>query len=880
MSEVKRQMRARQRGMAGKALTEKVFLASFAFFAFVASDAHPNPANMFKVAEIADGWTFRQSIEGADSYEASVPGTVHSDLLRHGLIDDPFEGMNEHDIGWIEECDWVYETSFDIDSCDMAGYSHIRLAFDGLDTFAEVKVNGTSVIQAMNMFVGYEKEIKHLLHAGTNKLEVRFASATKSVIGDYEEAGINYPADNDRDARHLSAYARKAPYHYGWDWGTRMVTCGIWRPAKLHFHNGQRIAGTHVTTTGIGSSAAMLNSHLEIESDNESAAMLCVRCSHKGNVVFEKDTALVLDKGMNIIDVPIEIENPELWMPNGWGEPNLYEVYFTLNDSQGQTLAAHNMTYGIREIEFVNEDDSIGKSFYFKVNGKPLFAKGANFIPLDMTLTNIGKSGYERLFKDLARANMNMVRVWGGGIYEDDYFYDLADRYGILVWQDFMFSCSTYPATGKFLENVRDEAIYNIKRLRNHPCLALWCGNNEIAEGMKYWGWAKRYGSEVFAQMEADYDSLFLELLPGLVEEHDGSRAYIDTSPQVANWGRPWTFSYGDSHYWGIWYGKQMFEVIDTCGLRFASEFGMQSFPEMKTIEAFASGSSELDIASPAMTNRQKSSIGNETILHYISNYYQMPGSFGDFVYLSQLVQGHGISYCIESNRRNRPVCMGSLYWQLNDCWPAISWSAIDYYRNKKALYYISKRAFSPVILSVAREGDEVGIFAVSDLLEELNGCTLSISVHDFEGKALYENATECSIAPNSSQKIFSKRIDGIMPEGMQERTYLYIALTNDEGETIFSKTHFFVKPKFLQLPKAEITSDIELENGKVIITLASGCLAKDVFVEIPVHGADFTDNFFDMLPGEPKTIEISGDGITYEAVKSIKITSLSDTMN
>lgn len=838
---------------------------------------HPQTTDLFKTVEIDNGWTFMLDKENSARLEAKVPGTIHSDLLRHGLIEDPFFGLNEYKIKWIEEENWIYEATFNITSQDLSDYSNIALRLYGLDTFAEVSINGKVVINSDNMFISHEKEIKDLLVSGDNTIRIHFFSPTKSVIDDYTRQGINYPADNDKDERHLSVYARKAPYHYGWDWGLRMVTCGIWRPVKLYFYNGQKIDDVHTTTVSCEKQTAMLNNKISVSSNKQCNARLHVMCSLNGKEVAETDTDITLNEGSNNIDAQLVIASPQLWMPNGWGEQNLYDINITLENGEGNLLARHDLTYGIRNVEFVNAEDSIGRSFYFKVNGQPIFAKGANYIPQDIVLTNITKEDYERLFKNMANANMNMVRVWGGGIYEDDYFYELADRYGIMVWQDFMFGCSTYPATPKFVNNVRAEAIYNIKRLRNHPCLVLWCGNNEVAEGIKYWGWSRRYTQSTYSQMKRDYDLLFKEVLPALVKTYDSKTSYIHTSPATANWGRPETFPYGDSHYWGIWYGKEMFEVMDTIRLRFVSEFGVESFPEMKTIRTFVADSTELDIMSTTMTNRQKSSTGNETILHYITNYYNKPETFEDFVYLSQLVQGHGISKCIEANRRNRPVCMGSLYWQLNDCWPAISWSAIDYYGNKKALYYLSKKAFSPIIISVTQDSDSISLYAISDKLEEIKDCTISIISKDFYGNQLTKEEIRCDISPNTSERIATHQLSTFVKESMKDKTFLDIRLNDSNGKLLFSSLHYFVKPSQLQLPKAEITIKSQLTDYKAVLTLTCDCLAKDIFVEVPLLGAELSDNFFDLQPQETKIIEISGKGMTDEILKKIKITSLAD---
>lgn len=823
------------------------------------------------------GWTF--CMDGSNEwYPASVPGTVHSDLLDNGLIENPFYGKNEEKIKWIEDKDWMYTTSFNIESNLLKKYSNARLVFDGLDTFAEVILNGISIMHTDNMFISWEKEVMDAVKPGKNTITVKFTSPIKAVRDIYEETGINYPADNDRDKIHLSVYARKAPYHYGWDWGIRMVGCGIWRPVKIVFYNKFRIDDAYTRTQELTSEKAKLLTELTIYNESGKTVddvNVDVYASKDGQMVAKSYNTFKLGKGTNKFSIPIEIIYPQIWQPNGWGIQHLYDMEICIT-RKGKKIDVKKYRTGIRTIEFVNDEDELGRNFYFKVNGNPMFAKGTNYIPQDIILTNVSMEDYKRLFKDMKEANMNMVRIWGGGTYEDELFYELADQYGILVWQDFMFACSAYPGDQAFLDNIRKEAEYNIKRLRNHPSLALWCGNNEIYEGLKYWGWNRRYDEKTFEKMKNDYNTIFRDILPGSVHEFDSQRSYIHTSPDSANWGRPSTQTYGDIHYWGIWYGNEMFDAMDTLNLRFVSEFGFESFPEMKTIKSFA-GEEDMYIDSDVMRHRQKSSIGNELIKDYMQNYYRIPDNFDDFVYIGQLLQGHGISYGIETNRRQRPVCMGSLYWQLNDSWPAISWSAIDYYKNKKALYYRSRDAFSPLLASAYISKDSIDIYAVSDFLEPLENVTMIIEIQDFNGKIFKSIYKDCIIKPNTSQKIFSTDKNDLLG-GCRENEVVMIMKFINNGKTIFQGHKYFVVPKYLSLPRPELVKEISTDGNEIVLKLKTDVLAKDVFIEIPSQGADFSDNFFDMMAGESKIIRIKGDNIRKEDIENIRIRTLTDT--
>lgn len=828
------------------------------------------------VMKLDRDWSFAQTGD-TRSYPATVPGTIHADLLHNGLLDDPFYGKNEEKVQWVEEKDWCYTTSFTIEPEVYARFPYARLIFEGFDTFAQVLLNGKPVMQTNNMFVAWEKEVKELMVPGENTLTVLFTSPLKAVVPLYEQTGIDYPADNDRSTPHLSAYARKAPYHYGWDWGIRMVGCGIWRPVQLLFHNGCRIDDAFTRTIRIDNDRASLTTDLLVanETDSPVATELLISITHEEKVVAQTSRPCTLQPGENRVTLPTEIGHPKLWQPNGWGEAHLYDVEVSLI-KEGVYWAQRRYQTGIRTIEFVNERDELGRNFYFRVNGQPLFAKGTNYIPQDIILSRVTPDDYERLFRAMKESHMNMVRVWGGGVYEDDLFYRLADRYGILVWQDFMFACSAYPGDPAFLDNVAHEARYNIERLRNHPSLALWCGNNEIHEGFKYWGWNRRYPAKTFEQMQHDYDTLFRHTLAECVRKYDPQRSYIHTSPDSANWGRPATQTQGDIHYWGIWYGEEMFDAMDTLQLRFVSEFGFESFPEMKTLRTFA-GPADLSIDSDVMTHRQKSSIGNDLIKTYMQNYYRMPRNFDDFVYLGLLLQGHGIAYGIETNRRQRPVCMGSLYWQLNDSWPAISWSAIDYYKNKKALYYHARDAFAPLMLSPCIQGDSLAIYVLSDRLDPLDQAQIIVGIDDFYGTRLKTIDLIRTIQPNSSQKLITLALADLLDNHRAGEVVMTLQICHD-GKTLFDGHKFLTVPKELVLPHPHLKKAIETTPQGIVLTLTTDCLAKDVFIEIPTQGADFSDNFFDLLPGEHKIVSITSPHITPDDIARIRIRTLTDT--
>lgn len=812
----------------------------------------------YQSVPLCGGWQFCES--GSNKWlPAEVPGTAHSDLLRHKLLPDPFFGTNEKLIQWVENRDWQYKTTFII-SKEQLNYDAAEIFFEGLDTYADVFLNGSLLLKTDNMFVGYKSNVKKLLHEGENRLHILFHSPITSLLPQWESNGFNYPADNDHHEKKLSIFTRKAPYSYGWDWGIRMATSGVWRPVTLTFYNSAKIEDVHVQQLSLTNQKAEANHTVEINSVSTETIEVKVEYLLDGKTVYSNTKKSELKSGKTHINFLVAIEKPELWMPLGWGKPVLYTVKTTLSNNKG-IVSEKTERFGFRTVKLVNEKDAYGESFYFEVNGKPCYAKGANYIPQDAILTNVSEARYRKLFSDMVAANMNMVRVWGGGTYESDLFYALADENGILVWQDFMFGCTTYPHNENFMNRVRKETEYNIKRLRNHACIAMWCGNNEILEGMHEWGWSKRYTPEVFKNMFVGYDKLFRELLPAQVEQYDKGRSYIHGSPLSSTWGKPESWAYGDSHNWGVWYGRKPFESFDTETGRFMSEFGFQAFPEMKTIAKFANPE-DYALESEVMNAHQKSIIGNSLIRTYMEREYNVPDKFEDFVYVGLVLQGRGMRYGFEAQRRNKPYCMGTLYWQLNDSWPVVSWSGIDYYGNWKAMHYQAKRAFEPVLISTVQRGDSLYVYLVSDLITNLENLTLKMELINFSGKKIRTYQQKTSLEANISKIAWKDKTGKILSEYERKNAFLKLMLVDNKGKVLNQQIYFADKPKDLNLPVPKIKVDTKVSDGLCEITLSADKLAKDLFIEFPVHGARFSNNFFDLLPGEKQKISITSPDI------------------
>lgn len=839
--------------------------------------AKENNQQMEKIY-ITDNWQFSQAQKN-DWKSASVPGTVHQDLLNHQLLPNPFYGLNENEIQWVENFDWEYKTTFTVTS-EQLQKQGAQLFLEGLDTYADVYLNGSLLVKSDNMFVGYKKEVRSILREGDNNLHIYFHSPINYVLPQWASNGFDYPADNDHHEKKLSIFTRKAPYSYGWDWGIRMATSGVWRPISLTFYDLAILDDVFVNQKEISKEKAVLDVEIELTSleskENANIELLYGIGTDLEILIQQVD----LVKGLNKVVIPIEIENPKLWMPNGWGTPYLYD--FSIRVSDGEVAVSEKkVRTGLRTIRLVQEPDADGgESYYFEVNGEPMFAKGGNYIPDDAMLPNVSTARYETMFQDMREANMNMVRVWGGGTYEDDRFYQLADENGIVVWQDFMFGCTTYPHDPTFKERVEAEAIYNIKRLRNYASLALWCGNNEVEEGIKYWGWDKRYTTAVYDDMKLGYDELFHELLPAIVAKYDAGRSYVHGSPFSANWGRPESWKKGDSHNWGIWYGRKPFESLDTELSRFMSEFGFQSFPEMKTISTFAEPK-DYALESDVMNGHQKSSVGNELIEKSMQLYYVVPQKFEDFVYVGLVLQGQGMKRGFEAHRRNKPYCMGTLYWQLNDSWPVVSWSSLDYYGNWKALHYQAKRAFAPLAINTIEENGKLVIYALSDRLDNLDKVTLEYELVDFNGKVLKKNSIKgLEIPSNSSTPLLSDAIEAFVAAERKSSTFLNIKLIQNR-KVLAENQYYFNFTKDLELPEVKLSVKSKKIKDGIELTLSSKTLVKDLFIECPVQSVRFTDNFFDLLPGERKVVRITlkDKGVEIQQSK-LKFNHIKNTTN
>lgn len=821
------------------------------------------PARAQQLKELNSGWEFRRADENIWR-KATVPGTVHTDLLAHKLIPDPFAGANEKGLQWIDKKDWEYRTTFDIPAAMFANDA-IALDFTGLDTYADVYLNDSLILRAQNMFVGKEIAVKNIVRQQGNTLRILFHSPIMHDMPKFMQDRLVYPAGNDASDIPLSVHARKAPYHYGWDWGPRYVTSGIWRPVYLRAWNKVQLQDAWIKQQQLTDASASLEATLTVDVQQAGTYTAVV---HSGNKAFaSQKLPVTLHAGKQSVNIPFSIRQPKRWWPNGLGEAYLYPVTVSILHGK-DTLQQLTRRIGLRTVEVVNAPDNEGTSFYLKVNGKPVFMKGTNYIPSDNFLPRVTDDRYRKMFHDMAISHFNMVRIWGGGIYENDIFYDLADEKGILVWQDFMFACTLYPSDPAFLAQVKEETAYNIRRLRNHPSLALWCGNNEIAVAIKNWGWKDGYAytDAQWASLLKGYETLFQELLRDEVKAHDPSRFYLPSSP-ISNWGRPEDFRNGDNHYWGVWHGMEWFEAFTTHVPRFMSEFGFQSFPDIHTVRRFAD-TTQWDIHSFVMQSHQKSfTRGNAAIQTYMDHYYHRPKNFPAFLYMSQVLQAEGMKIGMEAHRRNMPFCMGTLYWQFNDTWPGASWSGIDYYGRWKALQYFVQKAYVPVLVSIAAEEGQVRAYVVNDLMKD-EKARLELTLMDLEGKVIKRIEEKVLAKSNTSHIAWKMDKDAILQGADPRKVILYAKLVN-ESQTLSENVFYFVAPRKLDLPVADIRLEVKESGGKKLVTVSSAKLAKNIWLLLDKDDkSHFSDNYFDLLPGMSRTVELE-TSMSLEAVKS-----------
>ena len=853
------------------------------------------------------GWEFRAvnaaaHPEAAAWHAAQVPGVVQTDLLAAHLIADPFSGDNESRLQWIGLADWEYRTTFQVDAATLER-EHVDLVFDGLDTFAEIFLNDQQVLTADNMFRSWRVSVRPLLKPGPNTLRILFHSPVTSMIPKVKALPYILPSvstvnEGNEENVATAPYTRKAAYQYGWDWGPRFLTIGIWKPVRLEIWDSARVANFHIQQRKITQDVAELSAELDIEASRSMLASVAInyagvefsnpsepkgrtrRPGEKGDDAAGPvvQQAIRLDPGTNHISIPLRIGSPKLWYPAGYGAQDRYRFSATVTANKA-VIARAEVKTGLRSVELRRAPDQWGKSFTFVVNGIPIFIKGANVIPFDSFPSRVTPARYRQILQSARDANMNMVREWGGGIYESDVFYDLCDELGLMVWQEFMFGGDMVPGDLAFQQNVREEATQQVKRLRDHPSIVLWCGNNEIEAGWQVWADRLAFKESITPPQRErvwqDYVVLFHDIIKSVVEQYGAPTPYWPSSPS-ADFEEPSNSQdNGDMHYWGVWHALEPIDNYNLQDPRFMSEFGFQSFPELRTIASFAAPD-ERAIDSPVMMSHQKNHGGNERILTYMLREYPEPKDFASFVYISQVQQAEAIKVGAEHLRRNRPRTMGALFWQLNDCWPVASWSSIDYFGRWKALQYYARRFFADLLVSPFAHDGVVDIYVVSDRQQPVNA-QLRTRLLSFDGKALSEKTQQVLVAPQSSGVFMSLNEKELLAGADADRSFLVVEL-NVDGQLASRNELFFDRMRNLQLPqKPPIEAMVTGSAPNYTVTLRSPALARDVDLSFGDLDTTLSDNFVDLLPGETTVLKVTSTATADELRRGLKITSLTD---
>ncbi|MBD3352894.1 MAG: hypothetical protein GF364_15530 [Candidatus Lokiarchaeota archaeon] len=898
---------------------------------------------VLEYVEVKENWILKNENRDIEVH-VSVPSTVFESLLKNDIIKNPFYGNREHDMSWVYDSDWTYTTTVELKNKGrLSDNNHKILRFHGLDTIADIYFNDILIGTTNNMFRSYDFNINSMIKTGKNKIEVKFKSPTRVAKERIDKYG--YKLDTGPTALPGVPYLRKAQYSFGWDWGPKLPDIGIWKKVEIISYDDVYIESiypkqdfnynidnfTEENIDKIHVEDVKLSLLIKLHDPN----VLNSSQKEKEKPILQKDYTIHIEllspsgkmikksvsiKGLKSI-ISFDVKDPELWWTHNLGKQNLYKLKAKITSKNSdQVLDDFEQYIGLREIKLIREMDKWGETFYFRLNGIPIFAKGANWIPVDSFIPRGKKLGLYELNLNYAKeANMNMIRVWGGGIYEDDLFYELCDDLGLLIWQDFPFACAAYPSHDDFINNVKQEAQENIKRLRHHPSLALWCGNNEIET---YWVWYSRKVLCISARkaLKDTYIYLFEELLPDLTSKFDPDRPYWPSSPSNGGMKQGGILKsnspdVGDSHYWMVWHGGKPFTAYRKFDSRFMSEFGFESFPSMKTISEFCP-ENQYSFHSEIMENHQKNSAGNKKIMDYMKKRFSIPDTFQKQVVLSQITHAEAMEYGVEHWRRNKNQfhCMGALYWQLNDCWPVASWASIDYYGRWKALHYFAKRFYQNIFPSVCESKKSAELWVTNDNLSPFNG-TLEWTIMNSSGKTLKKGTDVVKVLPNQSKKIrtldLSKenrrrknRRNNIIFYKLKKLKNIGVREKNTDkpiSNIIYRGFRLFDHPKKfdLQDPNLEIKQVIEIETDpddtyqKFQIDIYSSKIALYVYLES--NNMDFiaSDNFFSMQPNETRNIDIRVKKIkniddlsdksvltSVEVKKMIKVDSLFDLVN
>ncbi len=810
-----------------------------------------------------------------ETIPATVPGCVHIDLLAAKKIDDPFVGDNEDKLRWIYRESWIYSRKFEVDR-DYLNSERLLLCCEGLDTVAKIYINGKLIASTDNMFRKWEFDVRGVVQSGKNEIRICFDSPIDYIQDKQKIRKIDYPSAPHQVPS--GSLIRKEPCSFGWDWGPCLATCGIWRPIYLIAINTARLSDIMVMQDHSNQKNVKLKINVELEEVSSAKISTKATLTFNGTIVGQQLHHVSGERG----EFNIDVKNPQLWWPRNMGHQNLYELAVEIFDERGEAIDCKRFRIGLRTLKLIREKDRWGESFYFQVNGVPFFAKGANWVPADAIAARLTPEKYKQLLSSAAEANMNMIRVWGGGFYEPDIFYDLCDELGLCVWQDFMFACAPYPLEDEeFVKNAMVEMEQNVCRLRHHACLALWCGNNEIESC----GFAAEKADAGHMSLKL-YRLFFEKMIPDMLASLAPQHSYWPGSPykEAGECYNPdvWPDNpdRGDAHIWSVWHGRKPFEFYRTSEHRFVSEFGFQSFPEPATVSTFTKPT-ERNITSYVMEHHQRSGIGNTVIMQYMLNWFRMPKDFNSTLWASQILQALAMKYACEHWRRSMHRSMGALIWQLNDTWPGASWSGIDYFGQWKAMHFSARRFFAPLMVSAVEDlkSGKVQAHVTSDLLEPVK-CSLQWKLTNLEGKLLRKG--QQYILAKSGQNTpaaelnFNNELEKTGPRNM----LLWLELSA-ENQPVSQNLVLFARPKHLELLDPQISCNVKSEeNGGFLVTLESQKPALWGWLEIIGMHLKCSDNFINLEPGKVVRITVKPDkSMTIrQFVRRLKVRSLFDT--
>lgn len=793
-------------------------------------------------------WQLSAGHRSLESVDMQIPGTVLSGLLAAGKIKDPFYRTNEDATRALFWKDYVFTRTFDVDE-ELLAQQHIVLVCEGLDTLAEISINGTFLAKTDNMHRTWKFQAKKLLHPGKNEIQIVFRSVLR-FIEDYPYEAhkkINYIPCGSMKGNQL---LRKAHSMFGWDWGPQTIDAGIFRDIYLQGYSHARIEDIRIHQQHAKNVSVQTSITL---SESVPGQKLCVELSEDG-ADKPLQTKLCKTNADGVAAVDFVIENPKLWWPNDYGDQPLYIVRTTLLDEDGTSLESITRRIGLRTLTISQEKDEWGNEFAFCVNGVKIFTRGGNYIPDDCLYTRITEKKLDYILESCRRAHFNCVRVWGGGYYPSDAFYDLCDEKGLIVWQDLMYACNVYDVTDAFAENCRQETYDNVRRLRHHASLGLWCGNNEIESAWDHWG---DFQKET-PYLRADYIRLFEEVLPKAVQEADGETFYWHSSPSSGGcFDNPDDANRGDTHYWDVWHGQKPFTDYRKYFFRFCSEFGFQSFPCAKNVNSFTL-EDDRNIFSRVMESHQKNDAANGKMLYYLSENLRYPKDLTHLLYASQVLQGMAIKYGVDHWRRNRGRCMGTLYWQINDDWPAPSWSSIDYFGRWKALHYMAQKFYAPHAVSMTLEDHRCHVYFSNESFETTE-YSLTLSIRDLSGNVLETYETKGNSPAFSA--IETAVVDICSWEDQKDDVFLE-AVIHTKDQKVLKDVETLVPYKYLNLKNPVISTEAEETNDAFILHISSDCFAPFVALDFDDADVIFSDNFFHLTDKTVQDIIVKKEDI------------------